>query len=52
MKSKDVSEQKKNELTEVYNSLNPFELKKAIKNKVDRIFRLINKNYDKKMCYK
>ena len=51
MKSEDVSEQKKNELSEVYNSLNPFELKKTIKKKVDRIFRLINGNNDNKICY-
>ena len=52
MKSEDLSKQKKNEITEIYNSLNPFELKKAIKKKVDRIFRLININNDKKICYK
>lgn len=52
MKSEAVSKQKKNELTEVYNGLNPFELKKTIKKKVDRIFRLINRNNGNKMCYK
>ena len=52
MKSEDVSEQKKNELTEVYISLNPFKLKKIIKKKVDHIFRLINRNNGKKICYK
>lgn len=51
MKSEAVSEQKKNELTEVYNGLNPFELKKTIKKKVDRIFRLINRNNGNKICY-
>lgn len=51
MNSEDISERKKNELTEIYNSLNPFELKKIIKKKVDRIFRLINRNNGKKICY-
>jgi hypothetical protein len=51
MKSEDISELKKNELTEIYNNLNPFELKKTIKKKVDRIFRLINTNNGKKICY-
>ena len=31
MKSEDVTEEKKNELSEVYNSLNPFKLKNTIK---------------------
>ena len=48
IKSEHVSEEKKQELTEIYKSLNPFELKKTIKKKVDRIFRLINRNNDKK----
>ena len=51
MKSEHVTEERKNELTEVYNSLNPFELKKTIKKKVDRIFSLINRNNGKKICY-
>ncbi len=51
MKSAHIAEQKKKELTEVYNSLNPFELKKTIKKKVDRIFRLINSNDGEKICY-
>jgi len=51
MKSKHLPEQKKTELTEIYNSLNPFELKINIKKKLDTIFRLINKNNGKKMCY-
>jgi hypothetical protein len=51
MQSEYVSEQKKEELTAIYNSLNPFELRKTIKKKVDRIFRLINNNGDEKLCY-
>lgn len=51
MRSEHISDVRKNELTEIYNSLNPFELKKVIKKKVDHIFRLINNNYDDKMCY-
>ena len=52
MKSEHIPELKKKELTAIYNSLNPFELKKSIKKKVDHIFRLINNNYDEKICYK
>lgn len=52
MKSEHISEEKKKELTEIYNNLNPFELKTSIKKKLDRIFSLINKNNDKNMCYK
>ena len=51
MQSEYVSEQKKEELTAIYNSLNPFELRKTIKKKVDRIFRLINNNGGEKLCY-
>lgn len=52
MQSEYISDEKKNELTLVYKSLNPFELKKNIKKKVDCIFRLINKNNDEYLCYK
>lgn len=51
MESKDIPSQKKQELTEIYNSLNPFELKKNTKKKSDKIFSLINRNNDNKMCY-
>ncbi len=51
MQSEHIAALKKKELTEIYNSLNPFELKKNIKKKTDIIFRLINNNYDEKMCY-
>ena len=52
MLSEYISDEKKNELNLTYKSLNPFELKKTIKKKVDCIFRLINKNNDENMCYK
>jgi hypothetical protein len=51
MKSEHIPELKKKELTAIYNSLNPFDLKKSIKKKVDNIFRLINNNNGKKICY-
>lgn len=51
MKSGDISEDSKKKLTETYNSLNPFELKKNIKMKIDRIFRLINSDDGEKLCY-
>jgi hypothetical protein len=51
MSSKHIPEDKKKELTNTYNNLDPFELKKNIKRKVDQIFRLINKDNGKKMCY-
>ena len=51
MNSEHIPEQKKKELTEIYNSLNPFVLKENIKRKLDQIFRLINKDNVKKMCY-
>lgn len=51
MKSQDIPEAKKKELTEIYNNLNPFELKKIIKKKVDHIFRLINNNSGENICY-
>lgn len=52
VKSEYISDEKKNELNLVYISINPFELKKTIKKKVDCIFRLINKNNGEKACYK
>lgn len=52
MKSEYISDEKKEELNLVYKSLNPFELKKTIKKKVDCIFRLINKNNGENICYK
>ena len=52
IRSEYISEQKKNELSEIYNSLNPFVLKKAVRKKVDSIFRLININSVNKVCHK
>jgi hypothetical protein len=52
MKSKHISDLRKNELTEIYKSLNPFALKKTIKKKLDCIFGAINEKYVNKMCYK
>ena len=51
MKSEYISIHKKDELTEVYNGLDPFALKRIIQKKVDSIFRLINSNYGEKLCY-
>lgn len=51
MKSEHISELKKKELTEIYNNLNPFELRTIIKKKTDCIFRLINNNSGDKLCY-
>ena len=52
MRSEHISDLRRNELTEIYNSLNPFELKKIIKKKLNRIFSLINNNSGNKICYK
>ena len=51
MRSEYISAEKKEQLTEIYSNLNPFELKNMIKKKIDSIFRLINNNDDQKMCY-
>jgi hypothetical protein len=51
LRSEHISNFKKNELTEIYNGLNPFELKKIIKKKVDRIFCVINNDSANKMRY-
>jgi hypothetical protein len=52
MKSKYISQAKKEELTATFQILNPFELKKNIRKKVDVIFSLINKDNVKKLYYK
>lgn len=46
-----VSLDKKKELTEIYNRLNPFELQKIIQKKLKRIFALVNVKSDSKMRY-
>lgn len=51
MLSKHVTEEKKQELTEIYNQLNPFELKKTIQKKLNVIFSMIHVAGDEKMCY-
>lgn len=51
IKSEHVSESKKNELTEIYNQLNPFILQKTIQKKLKRIFALVNVKSDTKMRY-
>ena len=51
IKSKYISDTKKEELTRVYRSLNPFELKKIIKKKLDHIFSVLHKNNGQKICY-
>ncbi|MDR3502183.1 MAG: integrase [Legionella sp.] len=51
MESEHINENKKKELTETYNQLNPFELQKTIQKKLKRIFALINVKTDSKMRY-
>ena len=51
IKSEHISVEKKKELTEIYNQLNPFMLQKAIQKKLKRIFSLVNIKTDSKMRY-
>ena len=51
LESKHISEAKKKELTEIYNQLNPFELKKAIQKKLNVIFSMIHPAHEQKLCY-
>lgn len=51
MESKHIPEAKKQELTEIYKRLNPFELKKIIQRKLNKIFSMIHTDGDEKMCY-
>lgn len=51
IESKDLSKKKKQELTSTYNELNPFELQRKIKFKLNRIFGLLGMN-GQKMIYK
>jgi hypothetical protein len=52
MKSKDISNVKKEELTLIYQNLNPFELKKIIRKKLDHIFSVLHQINGQKICYK
>ena len=49
--SKHISEAKKQELTKIYNQLNPFELKKTIQKKLNVIFSMIHPADEQKVCY-
>jgi hypothetical protein len=51
MKSVFISEDKKKELTDIYNQLNPFVLQKTIQKKLKRIFSMVNVKTDSKMRY-
>ncbi|HAU4045979.1 TPA: transposase family protein [Legionella pneumophila] len=51
MKSDFIDEEKKKELTEIYNLLNPFKLQKTIQKKLKRIFAMVNIKTDSKMRY-
>ena len=48
MQSEHITEAKKQELTELYNQLNPFVLQKTIQKKLKRFFALINPKVDSK----
>ena len=50
MESTHITEAKKQELTEVYNRLNPFKLKKTIQQKLNKIFSMIHITSDHKSC--
>ena len=52
MQSEHLTDAKKQELTSIYNQLNPFELKKAIQKKLNKIFSHIHLDIDEKMIYK
>ena len=51
MQSEHITEAKKQELTEIYNQLNPFKLKKTIKKKLNGIFSMIHITDDQKLCF-
>lgn len=52
MQSEHLTDAKKHELTTIYNQLNPFELKKAIQKKLNKIFSIIHLDNGEKMNYK
>ena len=47
MLSEHLSQEKKQELTSIYEAINPFELKKQIQRKLDLIFGLVGRNFNK-----
>ena len=47
MLSEHISQEKRQELISIYKSINPFELKKQIQKKLDLIFSLIGRNFNK-----
>lgn len=51
MNSEHIDANKKKELTDVYEKLNPFLLQKAIQKKLKRIFAMVNVKTDSKMRY-
>jgi hypothetical protein len=52
MQSEHLTEAKKHELTTIYNQLNPFELKKVIQKKLNKIFSITHLDNGEKMSYK
>ncbi len=52
IKSKAIPDAKKEELTCIYQNINPFELKDIISKKLDHIFSVLRKNSGQKICYK
>ncbi len=52
MQSPHLTDAKKNELTTLYNQLNPFKLKNEIQKKLNKIFSNIHLDNDEKMSYK
>src|SRR3546814_12695146 len=51
MKSEFIDEKKKNELTEMYNQLNPFKLQNTIQKKLKQIFLMLNIKTTQKFSY-
>lgn len=51
MNSEHINANKKKELTEIYETLNPFLLQKAIQKKLKHIFAMINVKTDSEMRY-
>ena len=51
MQSEHITQAKKQELTEIYNQLNPFELKKTIQKKLNKILMIAHVIGNKEICY-